>query len=430
MSETVIRAEGLSKRYRIGVSSGPYRTLRETLMEAPLRPVRAARARLGRGRAGEARADELWALRDVSFGLSAGEVLGIIGRNGAGKSTLLKVLSRITEPTSGRAEVRGRVGSLLEVGTGFHPELTGRENIYLNGAILGMRRAEIKARFDEIAAFAELERFLDTPVKRYSSGMYMRLAFSVAAHLETEILIVDEVLAVGDLDFQRRCLGKMGDVARSGRTVIFVSHNLAAVERLCTRAILLDAGVVTCDGRADDVVRQYALSSDKSGSAVDLEAPAELPPGRDVVFTSVEIKSADGQPAPTIEAGDGFVVTAGYRTSRPLRDLVFSIALFNSRNVPVFGSYSSDANLQLPRLAGDATIEIKVDPVNLLPGQYSLHVAVGDSVNPHRYERLPDVLQLDVEQSGAHGTIALGASEWATIFVPCEWSVVAETAAV
>ena len=239
MSAPAIRAEGLAKRFRLGKRQR-YGVLRDSLTELARAPLRA----LTRSGAGRREAETIWALRDVSFEVGHGEVVGIIGRNGAGKSTLLKVLSRITEPTAGRAEVHGRVGSLLEVGTGFHHELTGRENVYLNGAILGMRKAEIDRNFDEIVAFAELERFLDTPVKHYSSGMYMRLAFAVAAHLEPEILLVDEVLAVGDLAFQTKCLRKMQDVSVAGRTVLFVSHNMGAIQRLCPRSLLLDDGRV------------------------------------------------------------------------------------------------------------------------------------------------------------------------------------------
>jgi lipopolysaccharide transport system ATP-binding protein len=246
----MIRVEHLSKQYQIGTSPAAYETLRESLsatLRAPLDAVRRRR------RAGES----MWALKDVSFEIGRGEAVAIIGRNGAGKSTLLKILSRITEPTGGRVELHGRVGSLLEVGTGFHPELSGRENIYLNGAILGMSREEIARKFDEIVSFAEVERFIDMPVKRYSSGMYMRLAFAIAANLEPEILLIDEVLAVGDAAFQKKCLGKMNEVAREGRTVLFVSHNMTAVNQLCPRAIMLTDGAVACDGRTPEVVAQY-----------------------------------------------------------------------------------------------------------------------------------------------------------------------------
>ena len=254
----IVRVEGLSKRYTLGARAS-HDTLRDSLMSALRSPFGRAR------REGET----LWALEDVSFEVAPGEVVGVVGRNGAGKSTLLKILSRITEPTSGRVELYGRIGSLLEVGTGFHPELTGRENISLNGAILGMRRREIQAKFDEIVAFAEVERFIDTPVKRYSSGMYMRLAFAVAAHLEPEILLVDEVLAVGDAAFQKKCLGKMGEVAREGRTVLFVSHNMTAVNQLCTRAVLLSGGRLALEGRTQEVVAEYfRAGSDGGGERV------------------------------------------------------------------------------------------------------------------------------------------------------------------
>src|SRR5260221_1535709 len=257
MSNTAIHIQGLSKKYRIGRRE-QYRTFRDVLTNTITAPLQRVRGLL-RGNASAAAnlTDTIWALKDVSFSVKQGEVIGLIGHNGAGKSTLLKILSRITEPTEGRAEVFGRVGALLEVGTGFHPELTGRENVYLNGAILGMGRQEIERKFDEIVAFAEIDKFIDTPVKYYSSGMGLRLGFAVAAHLEPEILIVDEVLAVGDAEFQKKCLGKMSEVAGGGRTVLFVSHNLAAVETLCARSIHLARGMVAIDGKTDEVIGTY-----------------------------------------------------------------------------------------------------------------------------------------------------------------------------
>ena len=268
----IVRIENLSKQYTIGERrNAAYVTLRDTLAEVARSPLSAFRARERRSNG-----DTIWALRDVDFDIHAGEAVGIIGGNGAGKSTLLKVLSRVTEPTSGRAELYGRIGSLLEVGTGFHPELTGRDNIFLNGAVLGMKRSEIARKFDEIVEFAEISRFIDTPVKRYSSGMYMRLAFAVAAHLEPEILIVDEVLAVGDTAFQRKCLGKMGEVTQTGRTVIFVSHNMTAINQLCSRAVMLDQGQVVHLGRSADVIAQYLKKGTAGGERVwkdDRRAP-------------------------------------------------------------------------------------------------------------------------------------------------------------
>jgi len=260
MSNIAIRAENLGKRYRIGGKQEPYLTLRDTLMDAAASPFRKLRG-LMQGDAAKASNETIWALKDVSFEVRHGEVVGFIGRNGAGKSTLLKILSRITEPTEGFADVYGRVGALLEVGTGFHPELTGRENVYLNGAILGMTRAEINRKFDEIVDFAGVEKFLDTPVKHYSSGMGLRLGFAVAAHLEPEILVVDEVLAVGDAEFQKKCLGKMSDVAREGRTVLFVSHNMAAVQSLCQRTIWLNEGHIQNHGIAREIISAYLASN-------------------------------------------------------------------------------------------------------------------------------------------------------------------------
>ncbi len=278
MGDLVIRSEGLGKRYRIGALQEGYRTLRETLVDAAKAPYRLARRAIRRETMPEAQM--IWALWDINFEVRQGEVLGIIGRNGAGKSTLLKVLSRITEPTTGRVRVAGRVGSLLEVGTGFHPELTGRENIYLNGAILGMRNAEIDRRFDEIVAFSEIEKFIDTPVKHYSSGMFLRLAFAVAAHLTPEILMVDEVLAVGDERFQRKCMGKMESVGKEGRTVLFVSHNMNAIQRLCQRVILLEDGKIRADGETSEVISEY-LNADRSEAECKEWSDSSLAPGDD-----------------------------------------------------------------------------------------------------------------------------------------------------
>ena len=280
MSESVIRVQNLSKRYRLGALRRRHDTLRDQLADALLSPFRQPKSNRQRNHS-DAQSNVLWALKDVSFEVKRGEVVGIIGRNGAGKTTLLKILSRITEPTKGRAEIRGRVGSLLEVGTGFHRELTGRENIYLNGAILGMKRAEIADRFDEIVAFSEVGKLLDTPMKHYSSGMYVRLAFAVAAHLNPEILLVDEVLAVGDASFQKKCLGKMGEVARRGRTVLFVSHNLGQIKRLCNRGLWLSEGKCLCDAPVDDAVVAYqsSLANSQSSRATFTADAATAEPG-------------------------------------------------------------------------------------------------------------------------------------------------------
>lgn len=276
MSNIALRTVGLGKMYRIGGERAAYRTLRDTLVQAVKRPLE----RIRHPGAATHKSEVLWALRNLDLEVRHGEALGVIGRNGSGKSTLLKVLSRITEPTEGRVELRGRVASLLEVGTGFHGELTGRENVQLSGSILGMTRADIRSRFDSIVEFAEIQRFLDTPVKRYSSGMYVRLAFAVAAHLEPDILLVDEVLAVGDAAFQEKCLGKMDEVAGEGRTVLFVSHNMAAVRHLCNRAIMLDSGTLKADGDTDDVLRDYMSTVAASTGAREWTDSDSAPHGR------------------------------------------------------------------------------------------------------------------------------------------------------
>ena len=331
----IIRVENVSKLYRIGNREAAYDTLRESIVEA----LRAPFGRL-RGRNGKRNYETLWALKDINFEIAPGEVVGVIGRNGAGKSTLLKVLSRITEPTTGRAELYGRVASLLEVGTGFHPELTGRENIYLNGAILGMKKAEINRKFDEIVAFAELERFLDTPVKRYSSGMYMRLAFAVASHLEPEILLVDEVLAVGDASFQKKCLGKMGRVAREGRTVLFVSHNMSAIRSLCRRAFWLDKGEIVGTGETGQVVSDYI----KRGALSTLEREWEdspVAPGDETArLHHVSVTALGQEIDEPLTVKTAIQLNAVIRNYLPDAVLNFSVVLYNLEGVAIFNTGS------------------------------------------------------------------------------------------
>jgi lipopolysaccharide transport system ATP-binding protein len=306
LSDVAIQCDGLSKRYAIG-SRERYRALRDVIAETAANPLRRFRKN---------KADSIWALEDVSFDVPHGTAVGIIGRNGAGKSTLLKILSRITKPTNGHVRIRGRVGSLLEVGTGFHPELTGRENIFLNGAIIGMRKAEIVRKFDEIVAFAEVEKFLDTPVKRYSSGMYVRLAFAVAAHLETEILVLDEVLAVGDVAFQRKCLGKMNDLSHSGRTVLFVSHNMQAVRSLCTQAIWLEQGEIRASGTSAKVIEQYLDVASRSKQAGDLDARLQTMPHDPVFRMNYVSLEQDGVSASTVLSGKPLDLVLGYSIAR------------------------------------------------------------------------------------------------------------------
>ena len=328
----VVHAENLGKQYVLRQRSAVHDTLRDTLTSNARDAVRFLRGRGG----GPSAEDTIWALRDVSFELRRGEVVGVIGRNGAGKSTLLKILSRITEPTTGSAWIRGRVGSLLEVGTGFHGELTGRENIYLSGAILGMRRREIATKFDEIVDFAEVERFIDTPVKRYSSGMYLRLAFAVAAHLEPEILLVDEVLAVGDAGFQKKCLGKIGDVARQDRTVLFVSHNLVAVETLCGRALWLEDGRISLDGEASLVVSQYVRSTSTWVTERSWPVPAQAPGADGVRLHRVCVRPSDGIPSDRLAVNTPFVLEFEYRNDHLAGALRVHLELYDAKDLLLF----------------------------------------------------------------------------------------------
>lgn len=344
----IIRAEDLSKAYHLGGADGSYSTLRESLMAT-------VRAPFGRRRNGQDEDQTVWALKHVSFEVLPGEVLGIIGRNGAGKSTLLKILSRITEPTTGRARIRGRVGSLLEVGTGFHPELTGRENIFLNGAVLGMKRGEVAQKFDEIVAFAEVERFMDMPVKHYSTGMYMRLAFAVAAFVEPEILLIDEVLAVGDAEFQKKCLRKMGDVSRDGRTILLVTHNMTAVRSLCSRTIWLDGGRIVNAGETEEVISDYL----QNGAPVTLaqEWNEDSAPGDDKVRLHRVSITPLGQGADEpITVKTAIEINAAFWNYLPGAVLSFSIVLYNRAGVAIFNTGSGGQSFPVGLVRGSFVI--------------------------------------------------------------------------
>lgn len=336
MMKPIIRVENLGKQYRIGARQVHTGTLRESLTTA----FRAPFSCLARDR--RPRDETIWALRDVSFDVAPGEVVGVIGRNGSGKSTLLKIMSRITEPTRGKVDLYGRVGSLLEVGTGFHAELSGRENIYLSGAILGMKKSEIDKKFDEIVAFAEVDPFIDTPVKRYSSGMYVRLAFAVAAHLEPEILLVDEVLAVGDVMFQRKCLGKMGDVARAGRTVLFVSHNMPAIGRLCQKAICLSQGRLVQMGDSKGVIAKYLSSGDLPVVSREWNDPDSAPGDDYLRILSVCLLDEDGDSVDVIHQDEPFVISIVYRVLKPMTNANVGFELSAQDGTKLFGSYDAD----------------------------------------------------------------------------------------
>lgn len=397
-----ITVDGISKQFRLGtVRPNGYRTLRESITDGVRSGWARARGRARRPAAAAGPPDgEFWALKDVSFAIRPGEVVGLIGRNGAGKSSLLKVLSRITEPTSGRAVVRGRLGSLLEVGTGFHNELTGRENIYVNGAILGMTRREIARKFDEIVAFAEMDRFLDTPVKRYSSGMYVRLAFAIAAHLELDTLLVDEVLAVGDMDFQKKCLAKMGTIAEGGRTVVFVSHNLGLVHRLCDRAILLRQGRVQYDGLAADVIQAYLR--DNQSHAGRWERPTGQPaPTREVVLSRAEVIGPDGRVSGVVNCGESFRIAIEYEVVRPIPNFEIGISLRNPEGVAVLVSLDSDTAEWGDRTRPAARYRsVCTVPAHLLaPGTYALTFAA-HVINQQTFDTQLDALTFEVTEAG------------------------------
>jgi lipopolysaccharide transport system ATP-binding protein len=417
--EVMIEARNLGKSYRIGRKEERRDTLRDVIVDLAKAPWR----RLVKG--GGAGPEIIWALDDVSFEVKSGEVLGIIGRNGAGKSTLLKILSRITAPTRGRVELRGRVGSLLEVGTGFHPELTGRENIYLNGAILGMSRKEIKARFDEIVDFAGIEKFMDTPVKRYSSGMYVRLAFAVAAHLEPEILLVDEVLAVGDAAFQKKCLGKMGSVIQEGRTVLFVSHNMAAVETLCQRVMLLDQGSVRSVGEARTVIGDYLAAANRPTAGNDGEWDLSgLPraPGHRPILRHLTMSDQAGRTTSVLRCGDDLTLRMDYdNQGMKLKGPRFIIRVMDSLGRPLFllqNNFQQESPVETAGPLGSVTCRIKRLP--LIPGRYKISLAAS---TPHLFlDLLNEAIDFTVEYGDFFGTGRMPNAAQGPFLLDCRWT--------
>jgi lipopolysaccharide transport system ATP-binding protein len=405
MSDVVISVENLSKRYLVGHRGGErerYVALRDVIArEARNFTRKAVDAFHGRQIVQGDEVEEFWALKDVSFNVQRGEVIGIIGKNGAGKSTVLKILSRITEPTAGRVRVRGRVASLLEVGTGFHPELTGRENIFLNGAILGMTQQEIRRKFDEIVTFAEVEQFLDTPVKHYSSGMYVRLAFAVAAHLEPEILIVDEVLAVGDIEFQRKCLGKMEHVVKEGRTVLFVSHQIAAISQLCRKTVWLDRGRVIEYGETPSVVSNYLGMGFQNTATVRFEAQVN---DNGLFFKELSILDHKQKPSVQLDAKFPFHIRLFYLVREHLKEVEMAIRVKTNEGASVFTSVYSDYSdtSKMEKLAGSYAATVKLPALFLMPGTYNISVYayrfLGGRVEP--LHLLEDVLRFEICETG------------------------------
>lgn len=419
MSDIAIRVENLAKLYHIGGAKKTYNRFGEQLVDTVTAPFRRASNLLRGQTSGAAELDEtIWALKDISFEIQRGDVVGVIGRNGAGKSTLLKILSRITDPTSGFVDIYGRVGSLLEVGTGFHPELTGRENIYLNGAILGMKKGEIDQKFDEIVAFAEIDKFIDTPVKHYSSGMYVRLAFSVAAHLEPEILLIDEVLAVGDLAFQRKCLGKMGDVARQGRTVLFISHNMTLVQSLCDRGFLLQEGIMVADGPITEVVNAY-LKSIESAESQDLRERMDRKGQGKVKLTAIEINGESNGSISALKTGEP--VQFVFHINGLIPGLFMNFSLYDQFGQPIASFRSKDRG---PKDSHDPRISSKficdLDQLLLLPGRYRVDVGIiGDN-------RLQDYIEaaaiFDVVEGLVEGRPINRRNRNVNVYLPHRWT--------
>jgi lipopolysaccharide transport system ATP-binding protein len=398
MIHSVIRVENIGKQYRLGVRRARPTTLRDAVAGVIAAPLRNLRHLHGLGAAdGQERVDAIWALRDVSFEVRQGEVLGIVGSNGAGKSTLLKVLSRITSPTTGRAWVQGRIGSLLEVGTGFHPELSGRDNIYLNGAILGMTRGYIASRFDEIVAFAEVERFLDTPVKHYSSGMYLRLAFAVAAHLPAEILVIDEVLAVGDASFQKKCLAKMSEVASEGRTILVVSHDLSAIQRMCPRSVLLQGGRLTAEGATAEVLRRYLDDAPEAARArewIDLSSAPRSGTG-EVVVQAVEYvgnPELGYEPTPDGPLDLSLVLVA----DGPQMVGSIGVTVHDQQGVRLVGIDTRSLGVVTPVERGRNVVSLRIESLHLVPGVYQVAVWAAGTQARRVYDRVESAFALQV----------------------------------
>jgi len=388
----IIKVDGLSKRFRIGQGKS-YGSLRESMVNMFTAPFGSQNRRSAK--------TDCWALREVGFEVQQGEILGLIGTNGAGKSTLLKILSRITRPTTGRIELRGRVGSLLEIGTGFHPELTGRDNIFLSGVILGMRRAEVVSKFDEIVDFAGVEKFIDTPVKRYSSGMYVRLAFAVAAHLQPEIMLIDEVLAVGDAEFQKRCLGKIRNVARSGRTVVFISHNMAAIEALCDRCLLLRGGTMVANGPTNQVIAGYiaSMAQWRTGTVSLLHHPGRTG-SSDNSMTSVTLAADGAEPASVMQMGGRLEVKVTFESARPVLPVI-GIVIKNSHGIAILGVNNKFiASDQFERTAS-GTISCSVSGLPLQPGNYSVDLYFCDGT--HDIDIVCDAISVEVLPADVFG---------------------------
>jgi len=419
MSQPIIEVENVSKRYKLGQFNA--RTMREEV-ENFFRRFRKSGEHFRVPRASDLDF-EYWALRDVSFSVQPGEVLGIIGRNGAGKSTLLKLLSRVTEPTSGQIRIRGRVASLLEVGTGFHPDLTGRENIYLNATILGMTRAEVNSKFDEIVAFAEIEKFMDTPVKRYSSGMYVRLAFAVAAHLEPEILIIDEVLAVGDAEFQKKCLGKMKSVSsQGGRTVLFVSHNLGAIQSLCTGGLVLEHGLAAFRGTAKEAVSFFNRYS-RSEADVTLSSRTQRSGTGEARILSIRLVDESRTPQTQYRMGEALTIIVRVEFFRNVPNPLFGVNIITDTGILIADCRSSHSGFTSGILGGTVDYTATIDPIGLYPRRYTIEPWVTDANSISVYDWVHDAAQFEVNSGPRFLSGANVTSDHGLVHVPTTWTV-------
>jgi lipopolysaccharide transport system ATP-binding protein len=410
-----IEIHDLAKRYNIGAQN-PLGSLREQLVGLARYPFRLGKAKDGN--------EVIWALNGLSFTANEGEVVGIVGRNGAGKSTLLKILSRITYPTRGSVNVRGRVAALLEVGTGFHEELTGRENVYLNGSILGMRKREVDLQFDKIVAFSGIEKFIDTPIKRYSSGMRLRLGFAVAAHLNPDVLIVDEVLAVGDAEFQKKCVTAMEGLRGTGRTVLFVSHNLAAVEHLCSRAIWIDGGKIRQDGEPAHVIEAYmGQYVGGQGSITDLNEGLQRTGSGEVRFARIEYLNMDRTPRGITRSGDDLVIRLHYRADKAMRDVNFGILLFTQMGTLLTWTSNWHHGKLIPLVpAGEGYVDLEIDSLNLVPGTYAFSLWLTGE-DQKVLDKIETGLALEVEVSDVYNCGRVLESKWGTIYFPQRWKI-------
>lgn len=417
MSDAIITAENLGKSYFIGAHRFMAKRLSEVLNEAIQSPIRHFKRLAGV----RTQAEQIWALKDVSFSINKGEIVGIIGSNGAGKSTLLKILSRITDPTEGSAIIRGKLGSLLEVGIGFHPDLTGRENIYLNGIILGMSKAEVSRKFDEIIAFAEVEKFIDTPMKHYSSGMYVRLAFAVAAHLEPDILIIDEVLAVGDASFQQKCLGKISDVAKDGRTVLFVSHNMPAVLSLCDRALMLESGKLAADGRTRDVLDKYLEKVDEIAT-IPLQNRVDRKGDQSLKIVSCELRNNNNLSVPCVFSGENITLAIKYeaKDDQPLHNVHLTLELYGQFHQSLFQVGTNLLGADFTELPASGFILLKIPDLPLQPGHYPFDIYC--TVEGEMADYVQNASVITVEAGDFYGSGKLPQLDHGPLLIKHSWS--------